>query len=66
VCKIDEIIDVFTEKIKKSAVEFSEKVENEEFLDFEKRLGELFRSVQVVVMQEIVSEVFEKKIFEKC
>lgn len=65
VCKIDKIIDVFTEKLKKSAIGFSEKIENGDFLDFEKGLSELFRSVQVVATQEIISEVLEKESFRE-
>jgi translation initiation factor IF-1 len=43
--------------------EFSKKIKNGDFLEFEKGLSELFRAVQVVATQQIVSEILESESF---
>lgn len=64
-CKINKIIDVFTEKLEKSVIGFVENLENGNFLEFEEALGKLFKEVRVVATQEIMESVLQKDDFRE-
>jgi len=65
VCKINKIVDVFTDILEKSILDFTENLEKGNFLGFEERLGILFREVQVVAIQEIMGSVLQKNSFRE-
>ena len=56
-CKINKIVNVFTEKLEKSVLCFVENLEKGNFLEFEKTLGKLLREVQMVATQEVIESV---------
>lgn len=64
-CKINKIVDVFTEKLEKSVLCFVENLEKGNFLEFEKDLGKLLREVQVVATQEVIDSVLQKNSFRE-
>lgn len=64
-CKINKIVNVFTEKLEKSVLCFVENLEKGNFLEFEKTLGKLLREVQMVATQEVIESVLKKDSFRE-